>query len=315
MKHLIDLSQITRSLIQSLIQNADKMKHQIKMGITNNSMRGKTLLSLYYQPSMRTMCSFQSAMIKLGGSNITISNPSSSVENGESLEDTIMSLNCYGDAIVMSHYKNDSSKIAASVSNIPIINAGDGNDAHPTQALLDIYTIYCELGTIGGKWSDSPMRVLFLGDLKNSRNVHSLIQLLSMFENIEFIYISPDGLEIPDKIKQYISGIGINQITVYHLLEAIRIADVVYTTRIQTEKIESNENINVKLLSLQYQITPDILSNAKPSMILMHPFPRSDEILPEVDSDSKAVYFKQMEYGVYMRMAILDWVINKQFNL
>lgn len=298
---------MSRTILNSLMQNADKMKHWVK---PSDSMRGKTLVSLYYEPSTRTACSFQSAMIKLGGSNIYLAEKFSSIEKGESLEDTIRTLNCYGDAIVMRHPKKGSSEIAASVSNVPIINAGDGNGEHPTQALLDIYTIHSELGTIGGKWSNTPMRILFLGDLKNSRTVHSLIRLLCLYENIEFIYISPEGLEMPSEITEHISRIGINQITVYHLLEAIPIADVVYATRIQKERFDIHENINAKLLSLQYQITPELLLKAKPSMILMHPLPRNDEITTDVDSDPRAVYFKQIKYGVYMRMAILEWIIN-----
>jgi carbamoyl-phosphate synthase/aspartate carbamoyltransferase len=309
MKHILDVSQFTRKMVDSLIHNAHKMKTIISSRGIYDVMHGRTLISLYYEPSTRTMCSFQSAMIKLGGNNIFIADKYSSVEKGESLEDTIKTLNCYGSAIVLRHPEKGSSQIAASVSNVPIINAGDGNGEHPTQALLDVYTIYSELGDIGGKVPYLPMRILFMGDLKNSRTIHSLTQLLCLYDNLEFIYISPKGLEMPSELVEKINSCGIKQTSHYHLLEAVSIADVLYVTRIQKERFASENAEDARNLSMQYQITPKIMGYAKPNAILMHPFPRNDEITCDVDTDPRAVYFKQMQYGLYMRMAILEWVM------
>lgn len=308
MKHLIDVSQFTTHIINSLIQNANKMKNIVKTRGAHDIMNGRTLISLYYEPSTRTMCSFQSAMIKLGGSNIFVADKFSSTEKGESLEDTIKTLNCYGNAIVLRHPQKGSSQIAASVSDLPIINAGDGNGEHPTQALLDIYTIHSELGYISGKYSYSPTRVLFVGDLKNSRTIHSLIQLLCLYDNMEFIYVSPVGLEMPSEIIAKVSRNGINQISTTKLSQVISIVDVLYVTRIQKERFNSNSEY-ISATTTNYKITPELMSLAKSNMIVMHPLPRNNEIDTSIDSDPRAVYFKQMQYGLYMRMAILDWMI------
>ena len=309
MKHIINVSQFTRKMVNTLISSANKMKYVVNTRQIYDIMHGRTLVSLYYEPSTRTMGSFQYAMIKLGGTNIFVADKYSSTEKGETLEDTIKTLNCYGSAIVLRHPEKGSSQLAASVSDVPIINAGDGNGEHPTQALLDVYTIHSELGDIGGKVPYLPMRILFVGDLKNSRTIHSLTQLLCLYDNLEFIYISPKGLEMPTEITEKIKSCGITQITDYHLVEAISLADVLYVTRIQKERFDSETTEDARNLTMQYQITPEILSYAKPNMIIMHPFPRNEELSKEIDSDPRAVYFKQMQYGLYMRMAILEWVM------
>jgi aspartate carbamoyltransferase len=308
MKHILDVSQFTRKMVDTFIQSANRMKYIASTREIYDIMRGRALVSLYYEPSTRTMGSFQSAMLRLGGTNIFIADKYSSSEKGESLEDTIKTLSCYGSAIVLRHPEKGSSQLAASVSGVPIINAGDGNGEHPTQALLDAYTIHSELGDIGGKVPYLPMRILFVGDLKNSRTVHSLVQLLSLYNNIEFIYISPKGLEMPAEITEKVKNCKIQQTTDYHLVEAISMADVLYVTRIQKERFDSETTDDARNLSMQYQITPEILAYAKSTMIIMHPFPRNDEIAREVDNDPRAVYFKQIENGLYMRMAILEWV-------
>jgi aspartate carbamoyltransferase len=309
MKHILDVSQFTRKMVDTFIQSAHKMKYIASTREIYDIMRGRALVSLYYEPSTRTMGSFQSAMLRLGGTNIFVADKYSSSEKGESLEDTIKTLSCYGSAIVLRHPEKGSSQLAASVSGVPIINAGDGNGEHPTQALLDAYTIHSELGDIGGKVPYLPMRILFVGDLKNSRTVHSLVQLLSLYDNIEFIYISPKGLEMPAEITEKVKNCKIQQITDYHLVEAISMADVLYVTRIQRERFDSETTDDARNLSMQYQITPEILAYAKSTMIIMHPFPRNDEIVKEVDQDPRAKYFKQIENGLYMRMAILEWVM------
>jgi len=314
MKHLIAVSQLTRNIVNTLIQNADKMKHIVTNKIVDDRLRGKILISLYYEPSTRTMCSFQSAMLRLGGSNIFIADKFSSSEKGESLEDTITTLNCYGDAIVMRHPLKGTAQTAAAISNIPIINAGDGNGEHPTQSLLDIYTIYSELGHIGGNVDYAPMRITFVGDLKNSRTIHSLIQLLILYDNIQFIYVCPPGLEMPGDIVEKLTNMGVKQITNMDLREAIGMTDVLYMTRIQKERFENIDEYKniVQSQSATYHLTPELLGLAKPNMIVMHPLPRNNEIPCEIDLDPRAAYFKQMQYGLYMRMALLDWILDEK---
>lgn len=307
-RHLLETSSFTKEEVLSYIKSADDMKKGVNEGISNTSsiLVNKILISIFYEPSTRTSCSFQSAMLKLGGSVISLTDKYSSVEKGETLEDTIRSLGCYADAIVLRHPLKGSAKLAASVSNVPIINAGDGNGEHPSQALLDIYTIHSELVSLEEENYDN-LIVTFLGDLKNSRTIHSLIRLLSLFPHMKFIYVSPAGLEMPTEIIDFINSKNIEQVVELSLEEAIKITDVLYVTRIQKERftdIHSYNNIS------QYCVDAKLLMDAKKKMIIMHPLPRNQEINVEIDKDSRAVYFTQMKNGLYMRMAIL-----KQFLL
>jgi carbamoyl-phosphate synthase/aspartate carbamoyltransferase len=262
---------------------------------------------MFYEPSTRTSCSFQAAAFKLGCNVINLTEKMSSVEKGESLEDTIRTLGFYGDAIVLRHPAKGSAYQAAAVSSVPIINAGDGNGEHPTQALLDIYTIYTELLNRGIDLDSSnrdPIIITFVGDLKNGRTVHSLIRVLMHFPNLRFVYVSPGSLEMPDEIVSLVSQTNrYEQNKRTSLEEAIRTTDVLYMTRIQKERFQNAEDFD----SVNYfRLTRDTLQFAKEKMIIMHPLPRLDEISPDVDSDCRAVYFKQVENGLYVRMAILD---------
>ena len=271
-------------------------------------MLDKTIITLFYEASTRTSCSFQSAAIKLGCSVINITDKFSSIEKGETLEDTIKTINYYGDAIVLRHPEKGACNRAAIVSKVPVINAGDGNGEHPTQALLDIFTIYEELSS-NGIDLDSETRdtitVTFLGDLKNSRTIHSLVHLLVFFPRIKFIFVNPPSLGMPQEITDKLKGMNIEHLSL-SLEDAIYITDIMYVTRIQKERFESEQDY----LSVKHScINKDIMSKAKDSMILMHPLPRLTEISVEVDSDPRAVYFKQVENGIYMRMAILDTIL------
>lgn len=300
-QHLLDVESFTKTDIINYISKANDMKFYLNHNETLNSLKGKILACLFFEPSTRTSCSFQAAMLKLGGSVISVTDKYSSVEKGETLEDTIRSLGCYSDAIVLRHPLKGSSHLAASVSNVPVINAGDGNGEHPTQALLDIFTIYSELGSL-----DNEMTITFLGDLKNSRTIHSLIRLLCLFPKMKFIYISPASLEMPVEIRAFVEENGNEQITGMTLEEAIGITDVLYVTRIQKERFT---DINLYSAISKYYVDANLLLNAKQKMIIMHPLPRNQEISVDVDGDSRAVYFKQMKYGLYMRMAILNTLI------
>lgn len=267
---------------------------------------------MFYEPSTRTSCSFQAAAIKLGCKVISIADKMSSAEKGESLEDTIRTLQYYGDAIVLRHPMKGAALQAATVSSVPIINAGDGNGEHPTQALLDAFTIYSEFDSRFEIDLDSEHRdiitIAFVGDLKNSRTVHSLIRLLTLFPQLRFLYVSPPELEMPEEIVNFVGAFNTyDQCKVGDVKDAIRQADVLYMTRIQKERFESESAyLSAMSHSELYSVTPDIMSQAKPQMLLMHPLPRLSEIDVEVDADERAAYFKQVENGLYMRMAILD---------
>ena len=276
-KHLISVKDFTREKVIHYIQKAENMG---KPRFCNP----KTLINLFYEPSTRTSCSFHTAMLKLGGHVIEIAD-NSSAKKGESLEDTIKTVSNYGDIIVLRHPEKGAAERAAKVAHVPVINAGDGNGEHPTQALLDIYTMYEELKKDILKEN---IIVTFLGDLKNSRTIHSLIHLLNLF-NVTYVFISPPGLELNT------NGLNVLNVT---LEEALLITDVLYVTRIQKERL--NETYEPFCLS------KELLSNANKDLIIMHPLPRQEELPPEIDDDPRAIYFKQVAYGVNMRMAILD---------
>jgi carbamoyl-phosphate synthase/aspartate carbamoyltransferase len=275
--NLISVKDFTREKVIYYLQKAD-----MKM-----VSRPKILINLFYEPSTRTSCSFHTAMLNLGGHVIEITD-NSSAKKGESLEDTIKTVSNYGDIIVMRHPEKGAAERAAKVATVPVINAGDGNGEHPTQALLDIYTIYEELKKDILKEN---IIVTFIGDLKNSRTIHSLIHLLNLFD-VTYIFISPPGLELETN--------GLNVLNL-SLEEALKITDVVYVTRIQKERMDG--------IFEPICLSKELLSNANKDLIIMHPLPRQEELPPEIDDDPRAVYFKQVAYGVRMRMAILDELI------
>jgi aspartate carbamoyltransferase len=291
---MISTKEFTKEDVMFYIKKAELCE---KFELSQYEPSNKTLINLFYEPSTRTSCSFHSAMLKLGGNVIEISD-NSSAKKGESLEDTIKTVSNYGDIIVLRHPEKDSAERAAKVSTVPLINAGDGNGEHPTQALLDMYTIYKELSYKDLNLNinlnlNLKMIVTFIGDLKNSRTIHSLIHLLNLF-HVTYIFISPPGLEIPEELK----GPSLD----LTLEEALLITDVVYVTRIQKERM--NETIQPICLS------KEILSKTKKDFIIMHPLPRQEELPPEIDDDPRAVYFKQVANGVHMRMAILDELLH-----
>lgn len=282
--HLLTVSDLSLSYIIKLLDRASYMKTY-----KGDMMKHKILTTIFYEPSTRTSCSFQAAMLKLGGSVINVNVDQSSIKKGESLEDTIRTMSCYSDCIVIRHPNKSFVTEASKVSSKPIINAGDGDGEHPTQALLDLFTIQNELGRI------ESMTITIVGDLKYGRTVHSLVKLLTFFNNIKLIYISPKELSMPDEIIQYVS---LEQRTDLSIEEAIKITDVLYVTRIQKERFDSNIEpivINANLMKL-----------AKKNMIVMHPLPRLTELSTDMDSDPRSAYFRQMENGMYMRMAILE---------
>jgi len=310
MKQLLSVLDLSLKQIIFYISKAENFK---KENIYYNNLKNKTLINIFFEPSTRTSSSFQAAMIKLGGNVINITEDFSSVAKGESLEDTIKTVSYYGDTIVLRHPQKGSAQIAANVSSIPVINAGDGNGEHPTQALLDIFTIKTELMKFNLNIC-SPYRnnivVTFIGDLKNSRTIHSLIHILCLFPEISFNFINPRGLEMPNEIINKLNRNKIYFTEEMSLEKALTNTDVLYVTRIQKERFETVQEYNAVMLENNYIIDNDILQYAKENMIIMHPLPRLNEISLEVDNDPRAVYFEQVKNGIYMRMAILDSILN-----
>jgi len=269
----------------------------------NDLLKGKVLATIFYEPSTRTHCSFQAAMQRLGGSVISLDQiQNTSVKKGESFSDFIRTMNSYVDAIVLRHPEKGSVATAAEVSSKPVINAGDGVGEHPTQALLDVFTIREELGTVNG------LNVTVVGDLKHSRTVHSLVKLLANYR-VTLRYVSPASLGMPQDVKDKVAVAGTPQSDHTDLKEVLADTDVLYVTRIQQERFDSPEAYEA--VKSSYVIDAQTMSECKERMVLMHPLPRVDEISPEVDTDPRAAYFRQMEYGVSVRMALLAMILSQ----
>lgn len=304
MQHLITAKNFTLEKLQGFLDRATDMKTLVLTRGGDKRFINSILGLVFFEPSTRTLSSFQAAMQKLGGSVIIVNETYSSTQKGETLEDTIKTLCCYCDGIVLRHPIKGSSEKCAAISTKPLINAGDGIGEHPTQALLDMFTIVDEIR----KFENSgAITVVFVGDLKHSRTIHSLVELLSLYKDITFVYVHPEGLEMPADIFWEISEKGRKQVIGLTLEEAIKIADVLYVTRIQKERFENIEDYNRVVGS--YVVDAELMKLAKRDMCVMHPLPRTGEIAVDVDSDPRAAYFRQMENGVYMRMAIIDMMM------
>lgn len=259
---------------------------------------GKTLATCFYEPSTRTRLSFESAMIKLGGQVLGFSEASSSsAAKGESVSDTIRVISCYADICAMRHPKEGAPMVAASKSGIPVINAGDGGHQHPTQTLTDLMTIRALRGSL------SDFTIGLCGDLKFGRTVHSLIEALLRYTGIKFVFISPTELRVPDYITDALASKGVSYEEVIKLEDIIGDLDILYMTRVQRERF-FNEEDYVRLKDF-YILTPEKMNLAKKDMLVLHPLPRVNEISVEVDDDERAAYFKQAQYGVYVRMALI----------
>lgn len=302
-KDILSVKQFSRQDLEYIFGVAHEMREMVQRVGSFDLLKGKILANLFYEPSTRTSSSFTSAMERLGGSLIPINEVHySSVAKGESLPDTVRTLECYADVIVLRHPEVGASELAAKYARKPIINAGDGVGEHPTQALLDLFTIYEELSVPDG------LAVTMLGDLKYGRTVHSLARLLSLYD-VKINYVSPDILRIPEEIINEVDEKGIPQTENNSLEPILPETDVLYITRVQKERFEDPSEY--ELVKSAYIITPETLSTAKDKMIVMHPLPRVGEISMEVDDDPRAAYFRQMEYGLYVRMALLAMVLGK----
>ena len=260
---------------------------------------GKVLATLFYEPSTRTRLSFESAMIHLGGQVLGFSSAaSSSASKGESVSDTIRMISCYADICAMRHPKEGAPMVASAVSGIPVINAGDGGHQHPTQTLTDLMTIRSLKGRL------DHITIGLCGDLKFGRTVHSLVKALVRYENVRFVFISPEELRIPSYIREEVlDANGQNYKEVERLEDVIGDLDLLYMTRVQQERF-FNEEDYIRLKDF-YILNKEKMALAKPDMLVLHPLPRVNEISVEVDSDPRAAYFKQVQYGVYVRMALI----------
>jgi aspartate carbamoyltransferase len=300
---IISVSQFNRADLEYIFGVAKEMRAMVERVGTFDLLKGKILANLFYEPSTRTSSSFLAAMERLGGSVIPINEVTySSVAKGESLPDTIRTLECYADVIVIRHPEVGSAELAAKYSRKPVINGGDGIGEHPTQALLDLFTIEEELGRV------DDLTVTMLGDLKYGRTVHSLSRLLSTFV-ARLNYVSPEILKMPPELVEELDAKGVSQKEYTTLEPVLAETDVLYVTRVQKERFEDQKEYE-KVKSL-FVITPEIMQEAKEEMVIMHPLPRVGEISMELDTDPRAAYFRQMEYGLYVRMALLAMVLGK----
>ncbi|OGV93630.1 aspartate carbamoyltransferase [Microgenomates group bacterium RIFCSPLOWO2_01_FULL_47_10] len=303
-KDILSVKQFARNDLEYIFGVAHEMRGMVGRIGSFDLLKGQILANLFYEPSTRTSSSFIAAMERLGGSVIQINDVKySSVSKGESLPDTVRTMECYSDVIVLRHPDTGSAQIAADVAHKPIINAGDGVGEHPTQALLDAFTIIEELGRL------DDLTVTMVGDLKYGRTVHSLARLLSIFKNIRLNYVSPKILQMPREVTFEVEERGVPQANFSKLEDVLSETDVLYVTRIQKERFE--DPADYEAVKDSYVIDPQIMMLAKPDMIVMHPLPRVGEISPDFDDDPRAAYFRQMEYGLYVRMALLAMVLGK----
>ncbi len=300
---IISVRQFSRDNLAYIFDVADEMRAIVKRVGSTDLLKGHVLACVFYEPSTRTSSSFIAAMSRLGGSVIPINEVRySSVTKGESLPDTIRTLESYADVIVLRHPEVGASKVAAEYARKPIINAGDGVGEHPTQALLDLYTIRSDLGTLDG------LHVAMVGDLRYGRTVHSLARLLCLYD-VKMTFVSPEILRLPLDVMNDIKCDGRQVRETYDVHEIIGEMDVLYVTRVQRERFADQAQYDS--VKDYYVITAELMEQAKEEMVIMHPLPRVGEISYALDDDPRAAYFRQMENGMYIRMALLAAVLGK----
>lgn len=302
-KDILRADQFTRDEVSLIMDTASQFEEALKRGERLTNMQGLILATLFFEPSTRTRLSFETAMLRLGGQVITVAEPkSSSAAKGESLWDTIKTVEGYADVIVLRHPKIGAAEEAAAATDRPIINAGDGAGQHPTQSLLDVYTILKEKGTIDG------LTIALVGDLKYGRTVHSLAELLALYD-VRLILVSPAALRMPAEIVAKLKEAGLPVEETEDLREALKKSDILYMTRIQKERFE--DPAEYERLKGVYILTRSLLSRAKEGITIMHPLPRVNEITTDVDDYKGAAYFRQAANGVPVRMALLALVTGR----
>ena len=301
--HVLEAQQFDRHIMAEIFTSSREMEDVVQH-YGSNILTRRVMATLFYEPSTRTRLSFESAMKRLGGDVVTTESAQqfSSVAKGETLEDTIRIVGGYVDVIVLRHSESGASKRAAELSPVPILNAGDGPGQHPTQALLDLYTIERELGQI------DDISVAMVGDLAHGRTVRSLCYLLAKFDSPRIYFVAPDVVRMRDDIKQYLTRQGVFFEEATDLAAVASKVDVIYQTRIQRERF-GDRTREYEQARGHYIVDASILDCMKQSAIVMHPLPRVDEIDPAVDSDPRAAYFRQAHNGLYVRMALLRMVL------
>ena len=301
---ILSVKQFDTATLDHIFTRAKEMQEMTERVGGVDLLKGKVLACMFYEPSTRTSSSFIAAMERLGGSVIPITQgvKFSSVSKGETLADSIKVLEQYADVIVLRHPEIGSAQVAADAASVPVLNAGDGPGEHPTQALLDLFTIKEELGTLDG------LTVSMVGDLRYGRTVHSLTKLLLKY-NVKLRFVSPEILRLPLTVMNSVIDAGVDVRETHDVSDVIENTDVLYVTRVQKERFtDLNQYEQVKDF---YVITPEIMEKAKEKMVVMHPLPRVGEIDPAIDDDPRAAYFRQARNGMYIRMALLAGVLGR----
>ena len=303
--HVIEAQQFDRPLMEEIFAVAREME-QVVQHYGSNILNRRVMATLFYEPSTRTRLSFESAMIRLGGQVVTTESAQefSSAAKGETLEDTVRIVSGYSDVIVVRHFESGASKRAAVVSDIPVINAGDGAGQHPTQALLDMYTIDREIGRIDG------LSIAMVGDLANGRTVRSLCYLLTKYDLEKIFFVAPEVVSMKDDIKEYLDRYKVPFEEKEDLHEVATKVDVIYQTRIQRERFGDRAHEYERARG-RYIVDQELMTHLRQDAVVMHPLPRVDEISPEIDTDPRAAYFRQAHNGLYLRMALLRMILGE----
>lgn len=303
-KDILSVSQFDPDLLEYVFARSREMREMVERQGGSDLLKGRVLACIFYEPSTRTSSSFIAAMERLGGSVIPITQgvQFSSVSKGETLADTMRTLEQYADVIVLRHPTVGSAQLAADYTSVPVLNAGDGAGEHPTQALLDLFTIREELGRLNG------LKVAMVGDLRFGRTVHSLTRLLLHYD-VSLRFVSPEILRLPLTIMNDVIDAGVDVRETHDVADVIENADVLYVTRVQKERF--SDLTQYEEVKDFYAITPELMEHAKEKMVVLHPLPRVGEIHYAVDDDPRAAYFRQVRNGMFVRMALLAGVLGK----
>lgn len=297
-RDILSIAELTREEMEAVITTAAQLKAHPR----NDLLKDKVIASCFFEASTRTRLSFETAVQRLGGTVIGFADSANTSlgKKGETLADSIKIISSYADAVVMRHPQEGAARLASEFSRVPVINGGDGSNQHPTQTLLDLFTIHETQGRLDG------LTLAFVGDLKYGRTVHSLAQALSLF-NCRLYFVSPEALAMPDYICEELDDRGIQYDLVASLEEVVPELDILYMTRVQKERFDETEFQHMKA---RYKLEAEMLTHARPTLKVLHPLPRVDEIALDVDSTPYAYYFQQAENGVYARQALLARVLN-----
>lgn len=302
--HILSTNQFSKNEVEKILSRASEMEKNLREPKTSTLLLDKVVACVFFEPSTRTRLSFETAALRLGAKVISAENAmaNSSAYKGETIEDTARMLSCYADAIVMRHPVAGSIEDASKVTDTPILNAGDGANQHPSQGLLDLYTIQKEHGRLDN------LSIAFVGDILNSRTLRSLVPLLMMWENNKYYFISPKELVLDDEYRKYLKDNNVNFIETNSLDEYLPKIDVLYMTRVQKERF--TDTLEYEKVKDSFLLKMEHVNKLKSDAIILHPLPRVNEIDPEIDKDKRAAYFRQAQNGLYIRMALLLYVFN-----